>query len=128
MLFSWIPVRLHAWLDEGATLAYWLSAYLFGFHDLALAALIAAGVVHFTNTRMTDYPRGNVRLYGMAVHARIELCEGGSIAAASLILPGMSLEQRVVMAVLGGLQIGAALFADLRWPRSRTESPDARVA
>jgi hypothetical protein len=111
MLVRWIPVRLHGWLDEVATLSYVGAALLLGVDGLALAWLLGGAAVHFANTRLTDYPQGQLKLYSLAAHARIELVEGLSMLAAAL-LPGLLPLQQAVFVAFGVSQLGAALTGD----------------
>src|SRR5438132_14230826 len=76
VLVQWLPLTLHGWLDEAAWLTYVVLAVVLGFGGAPLALVVAAAIVHFANTRATDYPPGQLRLYSMRVHARIELGEG----------------------------------------------------
>jgi hypothetical protein len=125
VLLPWIPARLHGWLDELATLTYVAAALLLHYGGAAFVLLLAAAAVHFLNTRLTDYPEGQLKLYGLKVHARIELVEGMGTALAFVLLPELTTTQRAVGAALGVLQIGAATLADLRWPAPVTASAKA---
>jgi hypothetical protein len=116
MLFPWIPVRLHGWLDELATLAYVGFALFAGYEASVRWLLVMAALVHFGNTRLTDYPQGQLKAYSLATHAKIELAEGlvllvGAAASSSALVA------RLTLAVLGLGQVAAALAGDTRAPR-----------
>src|SRR5688572_15530482 len=110
MLVSLIPPRLHGWLDELATLTYLVVAFAFGFHGASFFILIAAALVHFTNTRLSDYPQGTFKCYPMRTHAVIELVEGTIVLASGFVLLDLSGTQKGLVLALGAAQIGAALL------------------
>jgi hypothetical protein len=114
MLMSLIPVRVHGWLDEFASVSYVGGALLLGFKGPAFWLLLAAGAYHFANTRLTDYPQGQLKVYSLATHAKLELLEGIAVLTAALSLPGQSGEQRLLLGVLGVSQLIAALAGDTR--------------
>ncbi len=126
MLISLLPAKLHGWLDEGATASYLAVALWLGFRGSALGVLVAGALVHFLNTRLTDYPEGTFKLYPLRIHARIELVEGAAVLAAAFALPVLTEWQRIALGVLGIAQVGAALIADLR-PRGAAR-PEASGA
>lgn len=110
MLFPLLPIRLHGWLDEVATLSYLVVAFTQRFTGLAFGLLVLMAAVHFTNTRLTDYPQGQLKAYSLALHAKIELAEGLLLLAAATLLP-LDLDQRVWFLIFGGSQLMAALTA-----------------
>jgi hypothetical protein len=112
MLVRWIPVRLHGWLDEVATASYMGAAFLGGFEGLAFWTLLFGAALHFTNTRLTDYPQGQLKAYSLATHAKIELGEGLIMLGAAPLLPGLLLEQRLTFVVFGASQLLAAVAGD----------------
>jgi hypothetical protein len=114
MLLGWIPLRLHGWLDEIATASYLAAAWALHFGGLALAVVVGAALVHFANTRLTDYPRGQLALYSMRVHARIELAEGLALLAAAIALPTANGLQTGALGFFGVAQVGAATLSKLR--------------
>lgn len=114
MLVRWIPVRLHGWLDEVATASYMGAALLGGFEGLAFWTLLFGAALHFTNTRLTDYPQGQLKAYSLATHAKIELGEGLLMLGAAPLLPGLQLEQRLTFVVFGVSQVAAAIAGDTR--------------
>jgi hypothetical protein len=118
MLVKWIPVRLHGWLDEVATMSYLVAAFVTPVHGLAFGLLLAGAAVHFLNTRLTDYPQGQLKLYSLATHAKIELAEGLVMLVAAFAFVGASLDQQLTFAILGGSQLGAALLGDTRLPQA----------
>jgi hypothetical protein len=112
MLVRWIPVRLHGWLDEVATASYMGATFLGGFEGLAYWTLLFGAALHFTNTRLTDYPQGQLKAYSLATHAKIELGEGLTMLGAAPVLPGLLLEQRLIFVVFGVSQVLAAVVGD----------------
>jgi hypothetical protein len=122
MLFPFLPVRLHGWLDEVATLSYLAVAFAFGFEGAGFWLLLLAALVHFTNTRLTDYPQGQLKAYTLATHAKIELTEGLALLGAAALLASSPELQRILLAVLGGSQLLAALTAQTRWPPQSSAS------
>lgn len=118
MLVQWIPVRLHGWLDEVATASYLAAAWLLGFQGLAQLLLLLGAAVHFINTRLTDYPQGQLRLYSLATHAKIELAEGVVMLAAALVLPALNMDQRLTFGVFGVSQLAAAAAGSTRLPEA----------
>ncbi len=117
MLYPLLPARLHGWLDELASVSYLAAAFVFGFSGIGFAVLMAACLVHFTNTRLTDYPRGHLKKYPLRVHAAIELGEGALVFASAFVVAALTGVQVTVLCVLGGAQVGAGLLADVRMPR-----------
>lgn len=118
MLFPFLPARLHGWLDEVATVSYLAVAFSFGFEGAGFWLLMAAALVHFANTRLTDYPQGQFPAYTLATHAKIELLEGLGLLAAAALVPLDTPMQRALVVVFGGSQLIAALSADTAWPRA----------
>ena len=116
MLFPLIPVRLHGWLDEIATLSYLAVAFAFGFEGTPLWLLLLAALVHFTNTRLTNYPRGQFKAYGLKTHAKIELLEGLGLLVAAAALSQQTPLQRGLFLLFGVSQLSAALAGDTRGP------------
>jgi hypothetical protein len=116
MIVRWIPVRLHGWLDEVATASYIGAAFFGGFEGLAFWFLLFGAALHFTNTRLTDYPQGQLALYPLATHAKIELGEGVFMLGAAALLPGLLLEQQLTLVVFGVSQVLAAIASDTRLP------------
>src|SRR5438477_615882 len=112
MLFPLIPVRLHGWLDEIATLSYLGVAVAFGFEGVGLWLLLLAALVHFANTRLTDYPQGQLKAYGLKTHAKIELLEGVGLLAAAAALAHQTALQRGLFVLFGVSQLSAALAGD----------------
>jgi hypothetical protein len=116
-----IPVRLHGWLDEFATASYLGAAFFGGFEPVARWLLVAGALVHFANTRLTDYPQGQFKLYPLATHASIELVEGFAMLLGALLMNG-DRDQTLTLLVFAASQIAAAVFgrtdsAPVRSPR-----------
>ena len=86
MLYPLIGARLHGWLDDLVALTYLLGILLLRLGDGARAAAIAGAAVHFTLTRLTNYPQGTFKLIPFPTHAFIELGEGVGILAAAALL------------------------------------------
>ena len=111
MLFPLLPVRLHGWLDEVATLSYLGVAFARGFEGVAFWLLLFVAALHFVNTRLTNYPQGQLKAYSLTTHAKIELGEGLLLLAAAALLAS-STEQRVWFLLFGGAQLSAALISE----------------
>ena len=116
MLIPLVPIRLHGWLDEFATLSYLGSALFLGFQGAAFWLLLVAAAFHFANTRLTDYPQGQLKVYSLATHAKLELVEGLFVLGATFALPTQTTDQWVTLTVLGASQLAAALAGDTRMP------------
>ena len=116
MLFPLIPIRLHGWLDEFATLSYLAAAVALGFEGAALWLLVFAAAFHFANTRLTDYPQGHWRAYSLATHAKLEFIEGLGLLIAAWFLRFETSEQQLTFVIFGASQLGAALAGDTRLP------------
>jgi len=111
MKLRFLPLRVHAWLDETAWPAYLLVWWLFDVEGPAATALFAAAAVHFVNTRVTDYPQGQWKLWSFATHRQIEFGEGLAVIAAGLLL-GSTPFQGAVIAATGALQVIAGIVTD----------------
>jgi hypothetical protein len=126
MLFPLIGVRLHGWLDDLVVVIYLGGAYALGLSGSALAIAVGGAVVHFTLTRLTNYPQGTFKLIPFRVHAFIELGEGVAVLAASLAVAGdRPLAQRVFLGLMGASQLGAFALSDYRSSASPTTRPPA---
>lgn len=113
MLFPVIGPRLHGWLDDLVVLVYLAGAFAFGLGDAALAIAVGGAIVHFTLTRLTDYPQGTFKLIPFRVHAFIELGEGMAVLAATLAVAGdRPLAQRLFLGLMGVSQLGAFALSD----------------
>ena len=119
-----IPVRLHGWLDELATASYVGAALFGGFEPGARWLMLAGALVHFANTRLTDYPQGQFKLYPLAAHARVELVEGFAMLLGALLIDGER-EQTLTLLVFAASQIGAAVFGRTDSLRSRAPARGA---
>ena len=108
MVFPLVGVRLHGWLDDLVALTYGAGALALGLHGAALAIAIGGAIIHFTLTRLTDYPQGTFKLIPFRVHAFIELGEGLAVLAASLAFAAdRPLAQRLFLGAMGLSQLGA---------------------
>jgi hypothetical protein len=116
MLLALIPPRLHAWLDELVALTYVLGAVLLDLAGAALAVALAGAAVHFTLTRLTDYPRGTWKVISFRAHAFVELAEGIGVLLATVFLGAAPPLVLAFLLVLGTSQLGAFAFSDYRWP------------
>jgi hypothetical protein len=117
VLFPWLGVRLHGWLDEIVAILYLLGAYSLHLHGVALGVAIVAAIVHFSLARFTRYPRGTWGLISFRTHAFIELGEGLGVLAATLLLLGDEpTVVRLFLAIMGTGQLIAFSFSDYRWP------------
>jgi hypothetical protein len=113
MLIPLIGARLHGWLDDLVVLVYLAGALALGLGGAALAIAIAGATVHFTLTRLTDYPQGTFKLIPFRVHAFIELGEGFAVLAATLVVAGdRPLAQRLFLGAMGFSQLGAFALSD----------------
>jgi hypothetical protein len=113
MVFPFIGARLHGWLDDLVVLIYLAGAFGFGLHEAALAIAIGGAIVHFTLTRLTDYPQGTFKLIPFRVHAFIELGEGMAVLAATLAAAGdRPIAQRLFLGAMGVSQLGAFALSD----------------
>lgn len=119
MLYPLIGPRLHGWLDDLVAFTYLLGILLLHLGDGARAAAIAGAAVHFTLTRLTDYPQGTFKLIPFRTHAFIELGEGVGILAAAAMLTGSPHIARGFLAFMGVTQFVAFGFSDYR--ASKTE-------
>ena len=113
MFYPLIPARLHGWLDDLVVLAYIAGALLLGLRGLAAGVAFAGAAVHFTLTRLTDYPQGTFKVIPFRAHAFIELGEGLLVLAATfLLLGGLPLLPRSFLILMGGSQLLAFAFSD----------------
>lgn len=116
MLYPLIGARLHGWLDDLVALTYLLGMVVLRLGDGARAAAIAGAAVHFTLTRLTDYPQGTFKLIPFRTHAFIELGEGLGILAAAALLTAAPAPVRLFLTFMGLTQLGAFAFSDYRTP------------
>ena len=117
MLFPVIGARLHGWLDDLVALIYVAGALALGLGGAALAIAIAGAIVHFSLTRLTDYPQGTFKLIPFRAHAFIELGEGLAVLAASLAFAAdRPLAQRLFLGAMGASQLGAFTLSNYEWP------------
>ena len=113
MLYPLIPPRLHGWLDDVVALSYIAGIVLLGMTGAALAIAIFGAVVHFTLTRITNYPQGTWKLLSFRTHAFVELGEGLVVlAATALLLADAPLLTRIFLYVMGASQLAAFAFSD----------------
>jgi hypothetical protein len=116
MLLPLIGSRLHGWLDDLVALLYVAGALLLGLHGLALVVALGGAAVHFTLTRLTNYPQGTLKLIPFRVHAFIELTEGIAVLAAIwLLLHDATALERGFLTVMGLTQFGAFALSDYSW-------------
>lgn len=119
MLYPLIGARLHGWLDDLVALVYLAGILLLHLGAGARAAAIAGAAVHFTLTRLTNYPQGTFKLIPFRAHAFIELGEGvGVLGAAALLTAGPGIG-RAFLAFMGLTQFVAFGFSDYRAPQAR---------
>jgi len=116
VLYPLIGARLHGWLDDLVALTYLVGLLLLHLGDGARAAAIAGAAVHFTLTRLTDYPQGTFKLIPFRTHAFIELGEGIGILVAAGLLTAIPTPGRVFLGFMGLTQLGAFAFSDYRTP------------
>jgi hypothetical protein len=113
VLYPLIPPRLHGWLDDVVALSYIAGIVLLGMTGAALAIAIFGAAVHFTLTRITNYPQGTWKLLSFRTHAFVELGEGLVVlAATALFLADAPLLTRIFLYVMGASQLGAFAFSD----------------
>ena len=118
MLYPLIGARLHGWLDDLVALTYLVGLLLLHLGDGARAAAIAGAAVHFTLTRLTDYPQGTFKLIPFRTHAFIELGEGVGVLGAAALLTGSPGGARAFLALMGLTQFVAFGFSDYRAPQA----------
>jgi hypothetical protein len=118
VLFPLIGARLHGWLDDLVAATYLLGILLLHLDGAPRAAAIAGAAVHFTLTRLTNYPQGTFKLIPFRTHAFIELGEGLAILAAAALLTAAPAAARLFLGLLGLSQLGAFAFSDYRAPAS----------
>jgi hypothetical protein len=117
MVYPLIGPRLHGWLDDTVALVYLAGAFALGLRGAALAIAIFGAVVHFLLTRLTDYPQGTIRLLSFRQHAFVELGEGVTVLAATvLLLPDAPPMVRAFLLFMGATQLGAFAFSDYSQP------------
>ena len=116
MLYPLIGPRLHGWLDDLVALIYVLGVVVLHLGDGARAAALAGAAVHFTLTRLTNYPQGTFKLIPFRTHAFIELGEGLGVLAAAALLTAAPTPGRLFLAFMGLTQLGAFGFSDYRIP------------
>ena len=113
MLIPLIGARLHGWLDDLVVLVYLGGAFALGLGGAALAIAVGGAIVHFTLTRLTDYPQGTFKLIPFRVHAFLELGEGLAVLAATLAAASdRPLAQRLFLGAMGASQLGAFSLSD----------------
>src|SRR4051812_21265514 len=76
MLFPLIGPRLHGWLDDLVALLYVAGALALGLSGPARLVAFGGALIHFTLTRVTNYPQGTWKLLSFRTHAFVELGEG----------------------------------------------------
>jgi hypothetical protein len=113
MFFPIIGPRLHGWLDELVAISYIVGVLALRPSLLVMVVLLIGAAIHFTITRVTNYPQGTWKVISFRTHAFIELGEGifvliaGSLAA--MDAPALT---RVFVAVMGASQLGAFALSD----------------
>jgi hypothetical protein len=113
VLYPLIGPRLHGWLDDLVVVVYLLGVVLLGLHGGARVAAFAGAAVHFTLTRLTNYPQGTFKLIPFRTHAFIELGEGvGLLVVAAALAGGAPIPARLFLALMGLSQLGAFAFSD----------------
>ena len=113
MLYPLIGARLHGWLDDGVTALYLLGAWLLGLHGVALAIALGGAAVHFTLTRVTNYPQGTIKVLPFRAHAFIELGEGIAVLGATWTAAGAApTPTRLILTAMGLSQFVAFGFSD----------------
>jgi hypothetical protein len=116
VLLPLIGVRLHGWLDDLVVAIYLLGAVLLGLPGGARVAALAGAAIHFTLTRLTNYPQGTFKLIPFRTHAFIELGEGIGVAAAAVALTAAPPVGRVFLGLMGLSQFAAFAFSDYTTP------------
>ncbi|HEY6475072.1 MAG TPA: hypothetical protein VI456_00735 [Polyangia bacterium] len=116
MLYPLIGPRLHGWLDDLVAATYLVGILLFHLHDGPRAAAIAGAALHFTLTRLTNYPQGTFKLIPFRTHAFIELGEGLGVLAAAALLAAAPASARLFLGFMGLTQLGAFAFSDYATP------------
>src|SRR5262249_4122521 len=91
---------------------YVLGIVLLRLGDGARAVAIAGAAVHFTLTRLTNYPQGTFKLIPFRAHAFIELGEGLGVLAAAALLATAPTPARLFLAFMGLNPVGACAFSD----------------
>jgi hypothetical protein len=119
VLFPLIGARLHGWLDDLVAATYLLGILLLRLEGGARVAAIAGAAVHFTLTRLTNYPQGTFKLIPFRTHAFIELGEGLGVLAAAALLAASPTSARLFLAFMGLTQLGAFALSDYRAPATR---------
>jgi hypothetical protein len=113
VLYPIIGMRLHGWLDDLVVVIYLLGAVLLDLGGAAFAIAMAGAAVHFTLTRLTDYPQGTIKLLPFRAHAYVELAEGLAVLAATFLAARAApLPARAFLFGLGASQLGAFAFSD----------------
>ncbi|HEY2901824.1 MAG TPA: hypothetical protein VGL59_14675 [Polyangia bacterium] len=113
MLYPLIGPRLHGWLDDLVSLLYIAGAFAVGLRGAALVVALAAAAVHFSLTRLTNYPQGTLKLIPFRVHAFIELGEGIAVLVATwLVLAHAPTLTRAFLTLMGASQFVAFGFSD----------------
>lgn len=113
MFYPFIPVRLHGWLDDFATLIYLVVAWLLEFSGAGLAVVLLGAFIHFANTRCTNYPQGTWGIWSLRTHTRIEFLEG-IVLLSSVLFLAVKFEQMLFLYLMGIAQVGAALFGETK--------------
>jgi hypothetical protein len=111
MKLRFVPLRVHGMLDDTAWPSYLLVWWLLDVQGHAASALFAAAALHFVNTRVTDYPQGQLKLWSFGTHRRVEFAEGLAVIAAGLLLAETPM-QSTVIAATGALQVIAGIVTD----------------
>jgi hypothetical protein len=113
VLYPIIGARLHGWLDDLVVVIYLLGAVLLDLTGAALAIAIGGAAVHFTLTRLTDYPQGTIKLLPFRAHAYVELAEGLAVLAATYLAARAAPPAACAFLIgLGASQLGAFAFSD----------------
>jgi hypothetical protein len=119
MLLPILGPRLHGVLDDLVVGVYLLGLWLLGLQGAAAVIAASGATLHFTLTRLTDYPQGTFKCIPFRAHAFIELGEGIGVLLATLTLAGSHpLLARAFLVTMGASQFFAFAFSDYRTPKA----------
>lgn len=119
MIYPLIGPRLHGWLDDLVSLVYLAGAWALHLHGAPLTVALLGALIHFTLTRVTNYPQGTWKRLSFRTHAYVELGEGVLVGAATVALraPAPAL---YFLAFMTASQAMAFAFSDYDWPKKVT--------
>jgi hypothetical protein len=105
-----IPTRIHGVLDYLTAAALILLPRIFGFSDNVTSLMTFAGAGLVLLSLLTRYELGPIKLIPMKGHLGLDFVMGVLLFAAPFFLLAATIEETIVMAVIGIMEIALALM------------------